>query len=62
MYIILKEENHPDRILESCFGPYETYEEATAVAEKLYYSPSNYNAPYQHRLYTFIVRELSTPY
>ena len=58
-YCILETENHPDRLVESVYGPYDSREEAAKEATRLYNEPSNYNAPYKHYFYDFRVREMT---
>lgn len=59
MYCILKIENHPDALIDEVYGPYEDYEEADTAADVMGMSSENFNQPYNHRLYDFIVREMT---
>lgn len=56
MIAIAKIENHPDRVLDEIFGPFETWEEAEAVADRMRDHRSNWNG--SHRLYTFHLFEM----
>lgn len=54
MFCILKIENHPDRIIEEIYGPFESREHAQQLAIKMESDPYNYNG--DHRLFRFDVR------
>jgi hypothetical protein len=56
MYCILKTENHPDRIIEDVYGPFDTREHADQLALKMENDRRNFNG--SHRLYHFDVRAL----
>lgn len=56
LYIILKEENHPDRGIDGVFGPFSSREEAYMVATEMDDALSNFNG--SHRLYWHNIRTL----
>lgn len=59
MYIVIEEENHPDRLTKRVFGPFERDGNAAYFAEGMYQSDDNFNKPYGHRLHNYIVKSLT---
>ncbi len=59
-FCIFSQENHPNNMIGDIYGPFDTWEAAASKAEELESSPSNYNAPYEHKYYRFRAQEMET--
>jgi hypothetical protein len=62
MYVVVGQENHPERYLEDrVYGPFITYEEADAFAQNQEASELNKLTLFGGRKYLYWVKELVTP-
>lgn len=61
--IIIEQETHPDRIIETAIGTFRTYEEADRIAKDLYDHPRNrigndkHNKMYNYRAFELMALE-----
>lgn len=60
-YIIIEEENHPDRLIMRTIGPFDNEDEAYALAACLEESPANIIPGYGTRRYWYIVKPIDNP-
>ena len=62
MYIVVGQESSSDHFLEDqAYGPFDTYEEADAFADKKAISEENVLTPYVDHRFTYSVIELVKP-
>lgn len=57
MYVVIEQENHPDRLIENIYGPFDRDGDAAYFAEGKYQSKANWHNG--HRMYDYIVKSLT---
>lgn len=61
MFIIIQSETHPDGCIENTIGPFDTFEQASQIADAFYYHDSNIIKGYGGPQYRFTVYEMTHP-
>ena len=61
MFIVIAQENHPDRLIEKIYGPFDSYDEAQDWATGKEDSADNIIEGYNIHKFWYYVRELEVP-